>query len=117
MVVKLAYERQSWWLHDLCKVCGVGAQSNWFDKSIKWSLSDGSKVRFWEDMWVEDDSLRDKFPKLYTISQCKDCVVSDLGEWANDEYKWNFQWRRERFMSKVVLVQQHINICPMEKGL
>jgi len=87
MVVKLAYERQSWWLHDLCKVCGVGAQSNWFDKSIKWSLSDGSKVRFWEDMWVEDDSLRDKFPKLYTISQCKDCVVSDLGEWANDEYK------------------------------
>ena len=67
-------------------------------------------MRFLPDKWVGDDILRDKLCRLYTISKCKDCVVSDLGEWPNDEWKLNFQWRRERFMWKMVLVQQLTNI-------
>lgn len=38
--------------------------------SFKWVLGDGMKVRFWLDEWVGNYSLKDKFPRLF--SMCKD---------------------------------------------
>jgi len=30
-----------------------------------------------------DGSLKEKFPRLYLISLCKDKVISEVGEWAS----------------------------------
>jgi len=33
-----------------------------------------------EDKWISDGSLKEKFPRLYIISSCKDNVISEVGE-------------------------------------
>ena len=34
-------------------------------------IKDGSQVRFWEDIWLGNRSLRDQFPQLYNIFRKK----------------------------------------------
>jgi len=52
----------------LGKICGTPNEHNWFDIRIKWVLGDGNKIRF---------------PRLYSISLCKDKVISEMEEWVN----------------------------------
>lgn len=49
-----------------------------FQKCLKICLGSGSRVRFWEDTWIEDRDLKSKFPSLYAISIAKDGMVSDF---------------------------------------
>jgi len=34
-------------------------------------IKDGSQVRFWEDIWLGNRSLRDQYPQLYNIVRKK----------------------------------------------
>jgi len=34
-------------------------------------IKDGSRVRFWEDIWLGNRPLRDQYPLLYNIVQKK----------------------------------------------
>ena len=72
----------AWW-QDLGKVCDIHNQSNWFLSRVNWKLRDGNRIRFSEDRWISDGPLKEKFPRLYLISLCKDKVISEVGEWAN----------------------------------
>ena len=46
--------------------------------------------------------LKEKFPRLYMISQCKENMVGDLTNWGQsrngESPSWNLGWRRERFV-------------------
>ena len=58
-------------------------------------LGEGNEVRFWKDIWVEGSQLKEGFSKLFHLSVQKNVVVSNMGHWENDVWKWNFRWRRE----------------------
>jgi len=77
-------------------------QSNLFVSRINWKLGDGNRIRSWEDRWISDGPLKEKFPRLYLISLCKDKVISEVGEWANiagsETCTCNLSWRRELFV-------------------
>jgi len=49
-----------------------------------------------------DISLKEIFPRLCSISSCKDKVASDLGVWTKigntKTHTWNLVWRRELFV-------------------
>jgi len=81
-------------------ICGKGAQDNWFDCRLHWRVGDGRNVRIWEDRWVEGQVLKETFPRLFLISQCKDSLVGDLADLGHVRsgrcYNWNLDWRRER---------------------
>jgi len=79
---RTARQISNWWI-DLCKVCDVENHSNWFDNNVIWEIKDGENVRFWEDKWVGDISLKERFTRLYNISMCQESVMSDLGIWKN----------------------------------
>jgi len=68
---------------------------------LLWSLGDGRNVKFWEDRWVDCKVLKEEFPRLFTISQCKDSEVFDVVDWGQSWSRkcssWNLSWRRERF--------------------
>jgi len=65
-------------------------------------LGDGKNVKFCDDRWVEDIVLKKKYPRLFSISKCKDSLVSDLvisrQIMSNGGYSWNLGWRKERFV-------------------
>nr|GEV94883.1 RNA-directed DNA polymerase, eukaryota [Tanacetum cinerariifolium] len=40
-------------------------------------LGNGENTSFWEDYWIEGDSLRNRFPWLYTLESCKRITVGE----------------------------------------
>jgi len=101
MNVTLIHRKQSLWWKDLYKTSGRETQGNWFDCRTQWLLADGRSVKFWEDRWVDGQVLKEKFPRLFTISQCKDSTMRELvvpGQIRSGGCQsWNLGWRRERF--------------------
>jgi len=53
-------------------------------------------VKFWEDIWVGDRSLKDTYPRLFSIFECKESIVEELGieEHENPMHvsRWNLVW-------------------------
>jgi len=35
-------------------------------------IGEGKKAKLWEDKWIGEESLCHKFPRLYSISECKE---------------------------------------------
>nr|GEY84958.1 RNA-directed DNA polymerase, eukaryota, reverse transcriptase zinc-binding domain protein [Tanacetum cinerariifolium] len=40
-------------------------------------LGNGENTSFWEDYWIEGDSLRNRSPRLYTLESCKRITVGE----------------------------------------
>jgi hypothetical protein len=61
-------------------------------------IKDGSQVRFWEDIWIGNMTLREQYPSLYNIARHKqDTVAEVLGV---DPH--NLSWRRDLIGQKLV---------------
>jgi len=74
----------SWW-RDLCRICDVGNQLNWFESRIGWNLGNENQIRFWNDKWVGNLLLKEKFPRLYSMSLNKESLVCEMGEWVKNK--------------------------------
>ena len=60
-------------------------------------LGNGEKIRFWSDIWVNERSLKDCFPRMYALSNRKTGLVHEFGKWINHGWKWDISLRREVF--------------------
>ena len=60
-------------------------RSGWvnFSKFIRYDVGDGSRVKFWDDVWCRDCPLKEVFPDLYNISRSRDASVSEVMRCAN----------------------------------
>jgi len=94
---QLPVKYQSRWWRDLVKVCREGGGEGWFQKEVHWKLGRGDKVRFWEDVWIGDTSLKSLFQRLYSLSVYQEYKIEDVGVWEGSEWKWRLEWRRDRF--------------------
>ncbi|KAL5184207.1 hypothetical protein HKD37_17G047952 [Glycine soja] len=73
-------------------------------QQIKWKVEAGDKVRFWEDKWINhDQSLAEKYPRLYLNSAHQHQLIGSLGKHNNGGWEWNFSWRRQLFESEIDL--------------
>ncbi|XP_029148758.1 uncharacterized protein [Arachis hypogaea] len=52
-------------------------------------VGDGRRTRFWEDVWLYCGPLKDRFPRLFSISMQKGCVIGVCGFW--DGLDWVLQ--------------------------
>jgi hypothetical protein len=41
-------------------------------------LHNGTQIRFWEDIWLRNSTLREQYPNLYNIVRRKNATVSDV---------------------------------------
>ena len=41
-------------------------------------IKDGSQIRFWEDAWLVNRSLREQYPQLYNIVRKKQDTVAEV---------------------------------------
>nr|XP_025628682.1 uncharacterized protein LOC112721872 [Arachis hypogaea] len=69
-------------------------------------LGNGRTIRFWEDSWMPNGTLKDKFPRLFSVSALTGAYVGDCGFWDGLDWIWSFQWRRELFQWELDLVGQ-----------
>jgi len=65
-------------------------------------LGTGKHITFWEDKWIGEVSLKQKFPRLHTLSLNSDSTVCEVVEWVKNgngvRTSWNLRYRRELFV-------------------
>ena len=49
----------------------------------------GRKVKFWKDLWCEDQTLKEAFPNLFVLAINKDEWVLDAWEEGRELGSWN----------------------------
>ncbi|XP_071718294.1 uncharacterized protein [Rutidosis leptorrhynchoides] len=53
-------------------------------------LGDGRDIFFWDDVWIGDLRLKDRFPRLYRIEANKNALVRDRVK--HEDGIWSFSW-------------------------
>ena len=41
-------------------------------------MGEGTRIRFWHDKWIGDNTLKDLYPELYVCSVVKDACISEV---------------------------------------
>jgi len=81
-------------------------------------LDDGKKIRLWDDIWIGNVLLKERFPRLYSLSLEKDTMISEVGEWAitgrNDVFLGKLAWRRELIMWKE---EQYVQLISLTNSI
>ena len=49
-----------------------------FSKFIRYEVGDGTRVKFWDNVWCRDCPLKEAFLDLYNISRTRDASVSEV---------------------------------------
>ena len=90
------WRNASRWCKDVIHLENFGVQ-NWFNVEMNKSIGDGRNSSFWNDRWRGDLTFRNKYPRLFSISNQKEAMVSDIGEVVGSLTEWHFDWRRDFF--------------------
>ena len=87
----------SLWWRELKAIWSMEEWGREFDDRFNWKVGNGKESRFWEDKWVGDLELKNKFPRLYSLCRDKDELLECCGVWEEGEWNWKFGWRRNLF--------------------
>jgi len=63
----------------------IWKMENWgrnFEDCFKWKVGDRNSIKFWEDRWVGNIILKNKFPRLFSLSADKDVLLEHCGVWV-----------------------------------
>ncbi|XP_071712558.1 uncharacterized protein [Rutidosis leptorrhynchoides] len=66
-----------------------------FSLSFTKNIGDGSSVSFWNDIWIGDVCLKDKFSRLWRIDNNQDCTVRDRLLCVENGYVEAWDWIRQ----------------------
>ncbi|KAK3229092.1 hypothetical protein Dsin_000973 [Dipteronia sinensis] len=69
--------------------------------SLRIVVGRGDRARLWNDVFVDRISLKDAFPRVYTLVRNKAGVVRDFGAWEGNACKWDIHFRRPFFNLEV----------------
>jgi hypothetical protein len=65
-----------------------------FRRFFKYDLGEGSKIRFWDDVWCGDRAVKEEYPNLFNIARFKEASIADNMERSSDSIQWNIQFTR-----------------------
>jgi hypothetical protein len=102
---------------------GVGLwkfiQSGWnkFSRMLKYEVGDGTRIRFWDDVWCIDSPLKSAYPELYRIARAKGAFVADNFQCRGNSIHWEVtfsrlaqDWELESFSSFLELLYSFTGI-------
>ncbi|GKV41384.1 hypothetical protein SLEP1_g48927 [Rubroshorea leprosula] len=91
-------QKGSLWWRDVCRLdYSCSNRVGWLLDGFKLKLGEGISVKFWEDVWIEDKTLANKFPRLFLNSLGRTKSISQMGFWSNGSWNWSLEWRRPIF--------------------
>lgn len=88
--------RRSGWWSKIVTLLG-GENGKWFVDNLSMRLGNGLSTSFWEGPWMGAVSIRDRFPRLFHLSEQKEIMVGEMGVWEEEEWKWDLRWRMDLF--------------------
>jgi hypothetical protein len=98
--------RASVWCCDVCRLDrGIG----WFSHLAVKKMGNGNKIKFWKDVWIGDQSLEVRFPRLFGIFVQQDETVGNIGRWEHGGWRWGLMWRRH-FVWEEAIFQQLLDL-------
>lgn len=101
---ELAYSKfDSWWLKDIKKICESNSNS-WFDMLRGWKIGQGSKIRFWTHKWLGNDSLKNRYLRIFMNFVHKEGTLKKFGGWHESQWLWRIPWRRKWFQWELQIV-------------
>jgi hypothetical protein len=65
-----------------------------FKRHTRFDPGEGSRIRFWDDVWYGDRPLKEAFPGLFNIARLKEASIADNVERSNGVIQWNIQFTR-----------------------
>ena len=77
-----------------------------FSRMLRFEVGDGTRVRFWDDVWCTDGSLKEAYPELFRIAKDKAAYLADNFQRQGDSIHWEVtfsrlaqDWKMESFLS------------------
>lgn len=62
--------------------------------NIRRAVGNGLHIMFWQEVWLGHAALKNRFPRLYSITLNRHATISSLGYWSGPDWYWNFSWKR-----------------------
>jgi hypothetical protein len=84
----------SWWKD----VCCLDSNGGWFKQVVTKKVGRGNSCKFWKDTWAGNQSLEQRFPRLFSMSVQQEELVTEVGRWTNGVWWWELRWRRGFFV-------------------
>jgi hypothetical protein len=100
----------SGWWRDICR---LDKGSGWFEQAATKRVGNGSTTSFWKEVWLGNQSLVARFPRLFGISTQKEALVSEMGCWENGVWRWELLWRRNFFVWEEELVDELMEVLAL----
>lgn len=89
--------------------CGLECVSSCLGYSVrdrfKIQVGSGTTTLFWEHAWMGDVPLREEYPRLFSVSNQKDTLISNLVGGINGQH-WELTFRRLLFIWETQQLQQ-----------
>ncbi|KAJ0842900.1 putative reverse transcriptase zinc-binding domain-containing protein [Helianthus annuus] len=61
-------------------------------EKLKVKVGNGNKTRFWKDVWLEQQPLKDVYPELYRMAKDKDCTIASCLVGFRSNNQWGWEW-------------------------
>jgi hypothetical protein len=107
--VELGDDSKPWysslWWKDICTI-GTNLEINWFSRNVVKIVGNGEQTSFWWDVWVGEIPLKDRFPRLFLISNQKSSTVAEVRSHSLAGSLWRFDWRRRFFVWEEELLEE-----------
>lgn len=85
----------SWW-RDLCAIDSNSVVvQHWLSNEVRRKVGNGDSILVWHDVWFGVKSLKEEFPRLFSLPLDKDSSVAKMGCWDGNVWRW--RWRRALF--------------------
>ncbi|XP_071727214.1 uncharacterized protein [Rutidosis leptorrhynchoides] len=81
-----------------------------FGTSFIKQIGDGSRTCFWEDTWLIEGTLKDKFKRLYHLESDRAATVCNRVNWIENQCHFSWSWNREVTGRAIDELQSLINI-------
>jgi hypothetical protein len=85
-----------------------------FSSHTKFDPGDGFKIKFWDDVWCGEASLKEAFPDIYNIASAKDASIAENMDFMGGTIQWNVSffrlvhdWELEVLTSLYTLLYSH----------
>ncbi|MCH91937.1 LINE-1 reverse transcriptase like, partial [Trifolium medium] len=92
----------TWWRD----VCNLDKEVGWFNQVVCKKVGRENSVNFWKDVWVGNQSLELRFPRLFGMSVQQHKRVENMGMWENGVWRWELRWRRNFFEWEIDLARE-----------
>lgn len=95
---------------DLCSVEDESlVPKGWLKAGLSKKIGNGGLTSLWNDTWIGIVSLKEKYSRLFLVSDGRNAKVDKVGRWEGDLWVWNFNWRRIFFEWEDSMVQDFVS--------